>query len=118
MNPGFYKRTDPTGRPSMVEVVHLREVVFWRYVSESRLTEIDPESGEADGFERVQTEAVFYQPLETAVLEVFGGVGAISPDLYRQKLQEVADLTGKPIDEIKDLAPAEMGRWPSPLDYF
>ena len=56
--------------------------------------------------------------LDKAVLMILGGVGAISPDLYRQALAKIAELTGRDASDPQFLedVQAECRKLPCPLD--
>lgn len=54
--------------------------------------------------------------LKSVVIEILGGVGAISPELYKIALQEIADRVSRPLSDIKPAILDILRDLPCPLD--
>lgn len=55
--------------------------------------------------------------LQEACLIVLGGVGACSPEIYRAKLQKIAEMTGRVVDDdFRNEVQNVLKEFPCPLD--
>lgn len=57
------------------------------------------------------------QEFHAAVVSVFGGFGAMSPELYKEALRRVAEQCGRVVDEtFRHEVAEELRQMPCPLD--
>lgn len=57
------------------------------------------------------------QELHAVVVSVFGGIGAMSPELYEEALRRVAEQCGRLVDEMfRSEVTEELRQMPCPLD--
>jgi hypothetical protein len=57
------------------------------------------------------------QELRAVVVSVFGGICAMSPDLYEEALRLVAEQCGRVVDEMfRNEVTEELRKMPCPLD--
>jgi hypothetical protein len=55
--------------------------------------------------------------LQSVVYAIFGGVGAISPRLYAQALERIAEITGRTLDQaFRSEVSGIIGTMTCPLD--